>query len=372
MSKKASISLLLLHLCFIPLKAQLFENEEYKELVAASADYIYNQDKERAYRAIEKTASLLPDHPIVPMMKAVFLLWQEMPMKTTDQSFIKFEATLREVIEKANALDDQYYEEKIFFEMGARALLAEHYADEGSYLKAMGEARRVYGYVKEGFDLVDENPEFLLTTGLYNYFRVAYPDKYPVYKSFVWLFRDGDKALGLKQLHRATKETSISRAEAYLYLSYIYLRYENDKLKAYEVLNELYNAFPNNRYFQVKYVEALLINGYYKKSKPLIDQLLENKKPYYHASALVFQGIYLEEGLGDKISALTSYNLALEKIEELRGHGTHYVSQAYLGAGRIYLEFGNDSRAKEYFQTAIDIAETNWVKDEAQLLLKSL
>ncbi len=352
--------------------AQLFQNDGHKQRVKVAAKYIYNQEEELANKAMKEVTSKLPDHPMNPMMSAVYLLWQEIPMKTTDTVFQEFEKYLRETIRLADQLPDEYHDEKIFFDMSARALLAEHYADEGAYVKAINEARRTYANVKQGFDLVDENPEFLLTTGLYNYFREAYPEKYPIYKSFVWIFKNGDKEKGLEQLHRATKETIISRVEAYLYLSYIYLRYENDKYKAYEVLNELYTLFPNNNYFKVKYIEALILNDMYREAYPLILEVKEVPKTYYVASSEVFYGMYKELYEGDHITALTSYNIAISKIEELRGQGSHYISQAYLGAGRCYAKFGNKKKSREYFEKALEYSETTWVKEELEQHLATL
>ncbi len=347
-------------------QAQLFYDVRHKQRVMKAAKHIYNQDSAKAFAAMNEVTQFLPNHPMTPLMKAVYLLWKEIPMKTTDSVFTVFEGYLRETIRLAEALPDKYEEEKIFFDMSARALLAEHYADEGSYVKAINEARRTYGNVRKGFELVDENPEFLLTTGLYNYFREAYPEKYPVYKSFVWLFREGDKDLGLEQLHRATKEAVISKVEAYLYLSYIYLRYENDRYKAYEVLKELHGQFPNNNYFKVKYTEALLLNGKYEEAYPLILELKEVEKVYYLVSAQVFYGMYKEYAKNDDISALTAYNIAISKVKELRGQGSHYISQAYLGAGRCYAKFGNKLKSREYFEKAMEYSETPWVTEELE------
>ncbi|MEZ0611599.1 hypothetical protein ACAW74_24015 [Fibrella sp. WM1] len=42
-------------------------------------------------------------------------------------------------------------------------------------LKAVGESRKAYVYMKDGFQLMDKNVEFYFSTGLYNYYVERYP-----------------------------------------------------------------------------------------------------------------------------------------------------------------------------------------------------
>ncbi|MEL7146277.1 MAG: tetratricopeptide repeat protein [Bacteroidota bacterium] len=350
---------------------QLFDSEKGKSLIEEAAKYVYRVDSARSAKAIADVEALFPDHPVVPLMEAVFILWSEIPMHTTDTVFLIFENKLKEVIAKSQSMPDSLRAEKIFFEMSARGFLAEHYADEGAYLKALGEARRTYGFMKEGFKLVPDAPEFLLTSGLYNYFRVAYPEKHPVYKSLVWLFRSGDKEKGIRQLERAVNETIISRVEAHLYLSYIYLRYEREPEKSTYYLNKLFTAYPENSYFRAKYIESLIEMGEYDQVPVLSDTLLLNERNYYKMSGEVFMGLYHEKVLDERSVAIDFYSNAVGRVEKLRGHGSHYISWAYLGLGRCLL--GDEpERATEYLKQAKDFAETKWVKEEAVQLLNKI
>ena len=347
---------------------QLFNSQKGKDLINEAAKYVYRLDSVNSEQAIADVEALLPDHPVVPLMQAVFILWSEVPMRTSDSAFLDFETKLREVIRKSKAMPDSLRAEKIFFEMSARGFLAEHYADEGAYLKAIGEARRTYGFMKEGFKMVPDAPEFLLTSGLYNYFRVVYPEKHPVYKPRVWLFRSGDKQKGIAQLERAIDETIISRVEAHLYLSYIYLRYERQPAKAAFYLGKLHHDYPENNYFRAKYIESLIEKEDYAQLPVLSDTLLSSDRDYYRMSGEVFLGIYYEKSLGKDPEAIKYYRNAIERVGRLRGHGAHYVSWAYLGLGRCLLE-EDPAAAKAYLDKADDFAETKWVKEEVDLLL---
>jgi len=339
--------------------------------VTEAAKYIYKSDSVNSFNAIEKVAYKLPEHPIIPLMEAVFILWKEMPMNTTDSVFLKFESKLKNVISRAQALPKSYEKEGIFFEMSARGLLAEHYANEGTYFKALGEAHKTYGFMKQGFKLVEEAPEFLLTSGLYNYFRVAYPEKHPVYKPLLWFFKTGDKSKGITQLELATQNTIISKVEAHLYLSYIYLRYENNPEKAIYYLEELHKLYPENFYFRAKYIESLIEGGLYQKAFTMSDTLQYNSRPYYQMSHNVFKGIYLEKSKHENEAAIECYKKAILFDQNLHGHGIHYLSWAYLGLGRCLLET-EPKLAKEYLLKARTKTETSWAKKEAELLLSKL
>ena len=111
---------------------------------------------------------------------------------------------------------------------------------------------------------------------------------------------------------------------------------------------------------------SLSLNGKYVEAYPLILEVKEVDKVYYVATSEVFHGMYKEIYLGDTVSALTSYNIAISKIEELRGQGSHYISQAYLGGGRCYAKFGNQKKSREYYKKALEYSETPWVTEELE------
>jgi len=362
---------LLFYGMILPAKGQLFDSEENKLLIKEAARYIYKSDSVNSVQAIARVSASLPEHPVVPLMEAVFLLWREMPMHTSDSVFFTFEDKLKEVISKSQQLSDEYKSEKIFFEMSARGFLAEHYADEGAYLKALGEAHKTYGFMKDGFKLVPDAPEFLLTSGLYNYFRVAYPEKHPVYKPLLWFFKTGNKEKGIMQLERAVHETIISKVEAHLYLSYIYLRYERKPEKATHYLGKLFNDYPENSYFRAKYVESLIEYNAFDNIPSLTEVLLNHSRDYYQMSGETFMGMYHEKFKSNKWEAIRFYEKAVERVERLKGHGNHYISWAYLGLGRCTFE-SDPVKAKAALHKAKDFSETRWVKKEAEKLLREL
>jgi len=371
---KTVIIATLLFICQVSY-AQLFDNPVNMQLVQKGVYFIYNVEEDSADVYIEKVEARLPKHPTVPMMRALKVLWANIPLVTVDSVFKVFSGHLRETIRLAAYLDGgrQTHPEAIFFEMAARGLLAEYFADDGHYMKALSEASKAYDLIKKGFDLSEEIPEFLLTTGVYNYFREKYPEKYPVYRPLLWFFRSGDVELGIQQINEATQKAVLTRVEAYVYMSYIYLRYEYQPQKAQSYLWELTKAYPNNLYIKAKLLESLTPkNDFVQAPVPVIKELSNSDRPYYQMAGASFMGIYHEKVKGQPDKALNDYQKALRVGQEIPGHGTYYRTLAYLGLGRVYAKKGMKGQAEYNLRKVLESGESDDLLSEARDLLDQL
>ncbi len=343
----------------------LFDNEKALEFVKNGADMIYAMDRDSTYYYIEKTRKVLPNHPVVSMMEGVLILWQHIPV-LEPEVFEEFKSKMLETASKAQDMGGEE-PEGIFFELASRGLLAEYYADRGAYMKAIGEASRSYNLLKKGFDLTDDYPEFLFAAGIYNYFREAYPRRYPFIRPLIWFFRNGDIDKGISQIKEAARVGIISKVEAHMYLGYIFLRYEEEPEKAQEYMLALMNMYPENLYIKTKYIESLNLPGYYQKF-PLsaIDSLMTSDRLYFKIVGNVFKGVYCEMVIENDNMAFDYYNQAIGMGEALQGHGDHYKSLAYLGAGRISRRSKKSKSAENYFRLAALHAQTREVLSEAE------
>ncbi|WP_370089465.1 hypothetical protein [Ekhidna sp.] len=353
--------------------AQVFEKGHVQDLVRKGTDHIYNASPDSAEFYISKAEKYIPQHPVIPLMRAMTILWSNIPT-ISDDLFLQMEVQLDSAIELARIKDPNLEKpEMIFFAMAAYGLLAEYYADQGHTVKAVGEANRAYGLMKKGFDIVDDNPEFLLTTGLYNYFREKYPEKHPMYKPLLWFFRSGNKELGLKQLEMACNASFLTTVEAHVYLSYIYLRYEYKPDLAQNYLSALCKKYPNNYYAKAKYVESLA-NPVDFKNAPLdvIYSLITHESSYYRLAGYVFLGYYEEIIIRNKEKAEYAYRKGLAYGDELPAHGEFFKSFGYLGLARVLIEKGEKAEAEELLDLALDYAETAQVESEAKKLLSEI
>ena len=371
---RAIVLIALLHLQYsVSAQYALFDNPGNIRLVQEGTRFIYNQQPDSASLIIDQVSKKLPGHPVVPMMKALSIAWSVFPMKTSLPEFEAHEQLLLTTIAAAEKLlnEDKGHVEGIFFEMSARGLLAEYYADDGNYMKALGEARKTYGLLKAGFDLVEKYPEFFLTTGLYNYFREKYPQRHPIYKPFLWFFRSGDIELGLEQMHTATQRAVLSHVEAHLYLSYIYLRYEMQPEKAENYLIKLCREYPGNQYFKAKLLECYIMYDQYEKAEPIAEKFLSAEDPYYLLLGQSMKGYLLEKWIKAKTPAARFYNDALA-TGKLTSKGSYYEALAYLGLGRIDFENNNKEAARLNFEMAMSINDNDMIEKEAKKYLKAL
>lgn len=360
---------------FVHLSAfsQVFEDAELKLLVKKSADHIYNSAPDSAAYYTDLVYQKLPDHPVVPLMKAMTVLWANVPT-ISEELFQEMQDELHYAVELAETRDPDLEDpEMIFFAMASHGLLAEYYADQEYDLRAVGEANKAYGLMKKGFEIVEDYPEFLFTTGLYNYFREKYPEKHPVYKPLLWFFRDGDMQLGLKQLEEACEVSVLSQVEAHVYLSYIYLRYEYKPTKAQEYLGILIEKYPNNFYAKAKYLESLANPEDFKRAPvEVIYALTQHKNPYYKLAGNVFLGYFEEVVVGNNENAEFAYREGLKYGEELSHHGEYFKGIGYLGLGRVLMEKGNSVAARQNLELALKYPETEQIVKETKELLSKL
>ncbi|MFY0686964.1 MAG: tetratricopeptide repeat protein [Cyclobacteriaceae bacterium] len=346
----------------------LFDSPANLDLVGQGAHMIYSMDKDSAEYYIKQARQRLPNHPVGSAMEAFLILWQNIPV-LEDSVFEAFKSKLNQTIEEAQALGKDH-PEGIFFEMTARGLLAEYWADRGYYMKAFGEANQTYSLLKESFDLTAKYPEFLFIVGLYNYFREAYPERHPVYKPLLWFFHEGDIELGLDQITQATSRTVLSKVESHVYLTYIYLRYEQKPIFSKKYINALLKTYPNNPYVRAKYLESISATKTYEVLDPSLTlNLMEHDKSYYKMTGYIYEGLRLEMNELDMEQSLIHYKRGLNVGDEIPNHGDYYKSVGYLGAGRVLQKLNRHNEAEYWLRKALEIAETDELEEEAELLL---
>ena len=207
-------------------------------------------------------------------------------------------------------------------------------------MKAVGASREIYKLMMKAIDMKDDYIEFYFPSGLYNYYREYYPEAYPIYKPFMFFFRSGDKTLGIKELNIAVKKAVFTYPEAVSYLAKIYFYIEEDKEKGIVLLNKLDRNYPNNSYFKLDYLNALVEMDDYEKIKKITDNLYDGS-PYYQMGIAIFQGIYQQKVKKDQASAKSYYDTAMEVDKKTRGFGKRYYFHLYKGLADYWLSEGN-------------------------------
>lgn len=351
------------------LQAQkLLEDEKALQMVKEGTDFIYNQQYGQAEKHIEKIGQKYKNHPVYPMMKAMNIYWKNIPVDAENKHYHVIKQYLSSTIELADQLlkKDKNDIEGIFFALIAHASNAQFYSEEEKYLKAINEAKKAYTYIKKGFDLTDESPEFYFSTGLYNFYREQYPETKPIYKSLVWIFPSGDKELGIEQLELATRKAIFTKAEASSWLTHIQLRYMDKPEEAIRHAKTLLEQYPNNLHFKKNYTETLIAVQNYKEAQPFINDLMDSPGDFYQMVAKVFKGICTEKKQKDYTKAKKIYETALEESEKLGKVTNNYKSYAYAGLARIADKQGDTEKAREHYKKALELAEYKIIKQEAK------
>lgn len=363
---------LLLLCCAAPAWAQqykLLQQQTHLAQVESITQLIYNAQFQQAAKKLSVLREQMPaDHPVLPLLQAIMLYWQDAPMHTASKHFEPFIVLLH----KTNQLADAYLaqdKDKIvttFCTLTAHSLLARYHAEKGEKMAAIKEAKATYGYMKEGFSLQNEYNEFFFSTGLYNYYRVKYPELNPIYKPFMWLFEDGDIKLGLQQLEYAARNTVFTKVEAASFLVHLYLYYENKPHKALSMIRLLYEQFPKNRFIRLQYTESLLAAGQYQEAAPHIAFLQQQQDAYYRATGTLFAGILAEKHQQNPTLAYQQYKRTLDLAAPLNYIADTYRSMAHAGIARYYDARQQKQKAQQYWQTALELASYEYpVKQEA-------
>ena len=351
----------------------IINNKPVYALTERALDHIYNVEIEKSEPLIRQIDQQLPDYPAVPLLEALSVRAAYYPLEPDSKEFEQMKAYLYQVIEQSEDIldQDEDHVEANFFMLSAYGLLALYENEDGNYFKAVGQAKSAYSYLKKGFKLLDAYPDFYFSTGMYNYYRVKYPELHPFYKSFMWFFKGGDKALGLRQLDVAFRKSLFLRVESADYLTHIYLFYENRPDKALSYARTLVDDYPKNLYFAVNYAHAALESGKFTGLEAPIQQLIDSDERYFRVVGNLFQGMLLEKRDQRWDEAEVAYLRSLKFNIGIKGEeAENYRSYAYAGLARIADQEKKYPQAKSLYQKARDAAQYPPVEQEAKAYLQ--
>ena len=347
-------------------QVSVYGNRQITTRVDTTLNYIYNLDFVNASVSIRNIEGQLGSHPAVLLLKAQLIFWKNRPLVKGTTAYQDYESYLKQVIEVAdNNFNREGFEmERNFYLMSGYSLLTEQYGEDKDYWRVLTTSKYAYAYLKNGMGREKELPDYYFTTGLYNYYRVKYPELHPFYKPFLWFFIDGDKDMGIEYLKKASEKSLFLKELSYIYLFHIYLRYENNPLAALPYAKYLAESFPRNLRFITLYAEALLCNKNYKSAAPFAEILSIEKNKLFSIPGYLFRGMIAEHN--NKISeARRYYNYSLSLAGENEGEDDHFVGMNYAGLARLELRENNIDAARDYYKLAYKTEPYIPVKAEA-------
>jgi hypothetical protein len=218
-------------------------------------------------------------------------------------------------------------------------------------------ATTTYPLIRRAFGFTDSYIDFYFFTGLYNYYREAYPDNHPAYKPLAALFPKGDKNKGIREIQTAATKSIVLKAEAFSFLSSIYLGYEKNYQKAYNYSKSLYELYPANLQYLGGYLKNLLLVKKYDEAEKLIAvSEKESGNSYFQAQTDVFKGILQEKKYNDKKKAEFYYNKGIRALSLFGEYGNEFEAYAYFGLSRINDDYGEKQYKRTYRKLAMKLA----------------
>ncbi len=359
----------MLCLIFLPLlaPAQVFTDAGFQQSVQSTLDDIYDFDFAGADTRIKQIRARYPQHPVGPVLLATKLELQYLPLHENKAATAQFIQAAEQGLELSKRMleKDNTDPEGVFFALTSHSYLSSLYSNQGESMKAVSESRKSYGYMKDGFKLLNKSPDFYFTTGLYNYYVERYPMDHPVVRPFMFFFDDGDMAEGIKQMDVAAKRGLFMRAGANYWLAHIMLKHEIQPNRAVVYTKYLADKYPNNPLFVMANAEALLLAGRYGEARPYVQRLKQINHKLVPMAVNMFEGMLEEQADKNDKAAAESYQTAL-RLPFNDPYTKEYHAMAYAGLARIAARANDRNGAKTFYKKALSIGQYKGLIKEAK------
>jgi len=345
---------------------RLLEHPELLEKIKAELHYTYSTDFDKARIVLKDLQVRIPGHPVITFMEALNIYWENHPLTPANPMSEKFIGLLEETTVKAKKMleNDPESMEGLFFDLFPRALYSQYWADNDKPGKIFPYLSLLYRQTIKGMELQDKFKEFYFTSGLYNYYMEAYPEKHPAYKPVKLLFHPGNMPLGLSQLRHCAENALYVKNEARSFLTHIYMNYESDYDKASEYAAGLYREFPRNPLYTGKYAEILIYNKKYAIAEIIVNNLSKLPGDFAKMEFHLYNGMLVEKYKGNFNLAFNEYNKALEIAKKYEFAGSPYNAQAWMGLGRFYKSKNDNASANRYFKMAQNASAFDYVLND--------
>ncbi|GAB2559495.1 tetratricopeptide repeat protein [Spirosoma areae] len=361
--------ILVLSLCglVLPGRAQVLTDPVVQQTILKTLDNIYNFEFAQSESLIRQIQARYPQHPIGPVLRATQLELQYLPLHENKTATAQFVQAANQGLDLARKLLDKNENdpEGVFFALTAHSYLASLHNNKNETIKAVGESKKAYNYLREGFLLVDKSPDFHFTSGLYNYYIERYPMDHSLVRPFLIFFADGDMAQGLKQMDMAAKKGLFMRPIANYYLAHIYLKHEMNPSRAAVYTTYLSDKYPNNPLFAMIHAEALLLTGRYADARTHLQRLKQLPHKLVPLAVSTFTGMLAEYADKNDKEAAEAYEMAL-RLPVNDPYTKEYHAFAYAGLARIAARANDRNRAKLYYKKVLAVAQYKSLIREAK------
>jgi hypothetical protein len=336
---------------------QILKDSVALDVLKKGVECIYDFRFDIARISWQKLKKDFPEHPVIYLMSGMITYWENYPLIPSSSEQVSYENDMRNCIricEETDNPDD--YPEYLLANLGARGMLLMYYADNNLNDNVFPLATSTYRYIRQSFDYSSLYTDFYFFTGLYNYYREAYPDAHPIYKLLAFLFPKGDRIKGLDEMQTAAENSIMLKAESYFFLSHIYLNFENNYQQAYNYSKSLHELYPANLQYLAYYLRNLLLIKKYDEAEGLIrSYVIKISNSYFQAQLAIFNGIVQEKKYRNYLLAQKYYNDGIKNMSVFGYYGNEFSSYAWFGLSRISDIANDKSNRRAYRKKALEI-----------------
>ncbi|MFH1195190.1 MAG: tetratricopeptide repeat protein [bacterium] len=374
--------LFLIVLSFI-ISNQLFaQKNKFDSLITAGVYQIYRLEFENAQNTFSTVIKDYPKHPAGKFFDAMIVWWRIMLDLENEQYDEQLEDKLGEVIDFCDEILDKDPKnvEALFFKGGSLGFRGRLYSVRESWLNAALDGKEGLPLVYEAYKNDNSNVDVQLGFGIYNYYAVVIPEKYPFIKPFMALFPKGNKEKGLEQLGNVAWNGKYAKIEARYFLLTSFYQFEQDWAKAKQYAQLLLKDFPNNPAFEKVYARIFAKEGNYPQCAKIFAGILQkcnDKKRGYNdkikreASYYVGMDDYTNarwEGAKQNLETCErlSYKLDVDLDEE-----SGFLINSVLYLGNIYDMLGKRSEAVKKYKAVLEFRKHGASHDNAKRFLET-
>lgn len=275
----------------------LLQDQSTYKLATDAMAHIYAWDFEEAERLVVQVNQRASLHPVSPMLRALLYYWRRAPFPYDNAALV---APLLKDLSLTEAMSDKRLKAKpddlegLFFKSLACSMRMRYHVSMGERMRAASLAGDVYALIRKSDKHLKSFSELYFLSGLYQYYRVAFPEQNPMYRPLAAMFPKGDKARGIAELQHAARNAAFTASEARSYLMRIYFTYEKQPQKAVVFAREAVELCPKNKLYWVAYLTLLSRTRQYNMVSEHLAQLQGISDPFYAAAyhglqAQVFQ-----------------------------------------------------------------------------------
>ena len=339
--------------------SQILQDPETYARIKTGVDHIYNFEFAEAESVYRYLHSRYPNHSVPYLFKGLIIYWQNFPI-TPDSPYSK--EFIRYLEESYNLAEqrfkaDENDAENLLSGLGALGLLLLYFADNGMSRSVISLAPETYKFVMRSFEFTGVYYDFYFITGLYNYYREAYPKAHPIYRPVVIFFPHGNKKLGLQQLKLASDSSLFLKAESNAFLAGIYQSFELNPSAACFYSKKLAYRYRKNTEFRIDYIRDLIIIKKYTEAERLLENMPDtSNNSYLQAQMDILNAVVIEKKYKNDNKAEKLYRTGIKKAEPYKDYGHEYMAYAYFGLSRIFERANDLKNMKKYRKTALDMA----------------